>query len=94
MKRAEIKTATPCSKSISPEFVEMLENFSDEFSDFLTEEAKEYFVEQIEALQEIDKLEESAREHAHRLLTIKDKETSEFKYTPKEVLGFMTEREA
>lgn len=87
MKRTEIKAAIPCSKSISPELFEMLEN------DFFTEDAMEYFVEQIQALEEIDKLEKSAREHAHNLLTVRDKETSEFKYTPKEVLDFVVSEE-
>ena len=93
MQNPEVKSSSSCTKGVPPEFIEMLENFGEEFSDFLTQETMEYFVEQIEALEEIDKLEESAREHAHNLLTIRDKETSEFKYTPKEVLGFMTEEE-
>lgn len=89
MEKFEKKSGTYCTKEMPEEFLESLQNFKEEFRDFLTPEASEYFIEQIEALEEIDKLEESAREHAHSLLTVRDKETSDFKYTPREVLDFV-----
>lgn len=64
-----------------------------DFEEFLDEE-KKYYIKQLKALEEIDKLEGSARNHAHDLLMLKDKETSEYKYTPFEVLEFINDVEA
>jgi hypothetical protein len=61
-----------------------------DFEEFLDEE-KKYYIEQLEALEEIGKLEGDAGEHAHYLLTLKNPETFEFMYKPSDVLGFVKE---
>ena len=93
MEKLESKSVPRCSKNGAGEFIEMLSKKGEEISEILTDEAMEYLVEQIEALERIDDLEKGAREHAHYLLTMKDKETKEFKYTPKEVFDLVSEVE-
>ncbi len=78
------------SENTNSEFDAILKNFENELPESLTQEAVDYFVKQVEALKEIEKLETSARAHAHSLLTEKNKETLEFKYTPEEVLNYIS----
>ena len=56
-------------------------------------EAEHYFQKQIKALEEIAELNDEARSYAHELLTLTDKETSEFKYSPTDVLDFINDLE-
>ncbi len=63
--------------------------FGGVFLDDLSEEGKNYLKKQIESLNQIEELEDEARSHAYELLTIQDKESIDYKYSPSEVLGFI-----
>lgn len=52
------------------------------------------FVEQAEAWAEINRFEEGQRDHAFYLLSIKDKSTSEYKYSFRDVFQFISEEES
>lgn len=65
--------------------------FGGVFLEDLSEEGKDYLKEQIDSLKEIEKLDGDVREYAYELLTVQDKETKEYKYSPSQVLDHVTD---
>jgi hypothetical protein len=61
--------------------------------DYLLNQEEKECKEQFMALEEINKLDEPFRLEAHYLLTVKNRKTQEFRYSPKEVLRFINDIE-